>query len=40
LLSDILVQPFANVNSIKNVFVLSAVKSSQIDSIELNLLSQ
>ncbi|PIQ07944.1 MAG: rod shape-determining protein MreC [Ignavibacteriales bacterium CG18_big_fil_WC_8_21_14_2_50_31_20] len=40
LLSDIFVQPFANVNSAKNVFVLASVKSSQIDSLELNLLSQ
>jgi len=40
LLSDIFVKPFANVNSAKNVFVLASVKSSQIDSLELNLLSQ
>lgn len=40
LLSEIVVKPFVDVNSVKNVFVLSAVKSCQIDSLELNLLSK
>ncbi|MBU0475183.1 MAG: rod shape-determining protein MreC, partial [Bacteroidetes bacterium] len=40
LLSEIVVQPFVDVNSVKNVFVLSVVKSSQIDSLDLNLLSK
>ncbi len=40
LLSKVAIQPFVDVNSTKNVFVLAAIKSSQIDSLELNLLSR
>ena len=40
LLSDILIKPFVDVSSVKNVFILSAVRSNQIDSLELNLLSK
>ena len=40
LLSKVSIQPFVDVNSIKNVFVLATIKSSQIDSLELNLLSK
>ncbi len=40
LLSEVVIKPFVDVRSIKNVFVLATVKSSQIDSLELNLLSK
>ncbi len=39
LLSKVTIQPFADVCKIKNVFLLATVKSSQIDTLELNLLS-
>ena len=38
LLSRVTVQPFVEFDQIKNVFVLQLVQSSQIDSLELNLL--
>lgn len=38
LLSEVLVKPFVDVYSAKNVFVLFATKSTQIDSLELNLM--
>lgn len=40
LLSDITIKPFVDVTSSKNVFVLSAIRSSQIDTLELNMLSK
>ena len=40
LLSDITIKPYVDVYSVKNVFVLAIVKSTQIDSLELNLLSK
>jgi rod shape-determining protein MreC len=40
LLSNVTIQPFVDVYSVKNVFVLSKVRSTQIDSLELNLLSK
>jgi len=40
LLSDVTVQPFVDVTFAKNVFVLATVRSSQIDTLELNLLSK
>ncbi len=39
LLSDITIKPYVDVYSVKNVFVVPIVKSTQIDSLELNLLS-
>ena len=38
ILSNIIINPFADVLSAKNVFVLVEVKSKQIDELELNLL--
>ncbi len=40
LLSNVTIKPFVDVFSIKNVFVLNSVESTQIDSLELNLLSK
>ena len=40
LLSEVTVQPFVDVTFAKNVFVLAAVQSSEIDTLELNLLSK
>jgi rod shape-determining protein MreC len=40
LLSDVTIKPFVDVYSVKNVFVLAQIRSTQIDSLELNLLSQ
>ena len=40
LLSNIIIEPFVEVSKIKNVFILASVKSSQIDSLELNLLGE
>lgn len=38
LLSNIFVKPFADVNTIENIFVMQVEKNEQIDSLELNLL--
>ena len=38
ILSNIIINPFADVLSAKNVFVLVEVKSKQVDELELNLL--
>jgi len=38
ILSDVIIKPFVDVMTAKNVFVLQEVKSKQIDEIELNLL--
>ncbi len=40
LLSNVTIKPFADVYSLKNIFVLAIVESTQIDSLELNLLSR
>ncbi|MCF6269565.1 MAG: rod shape-determining protein MreC [Melioribacteraceae bacterium] len=40
LLSNVTIKPFVDVYSVKNVFVLESVESTQIDSLELNLLSK
>lgn len=40
LLSSIIIKPFVVVSNVKNVFVLASVKSSQIDSLELNLIGE
>ncbi len=40
LLSNVTIKPFVDVYSVKNVFVLARVESTQIDSLELNLLSK
>lgn len=40
LLSKVTIQPFVDVCKIKNVFLLATVRSSQIDTLELNLLSK
>ncbi len=40
LLSNIIIKPFVDVSTVKNVFVLATVKSSQIDSLELNLVGE
>ena len=40
LLSNVTIQPFVDVYSVKNIFVLSKIRSTQIDSLELNLLSK
>ncbi|MDA3862127.1 MAG: rod shape-determining protein MreC [Melioribacteraceae bacterium] len=40
LLSEITIQPFVDVTTAKNVFVLKTIRSSQIDTLELNMLSK
>ena len=40
LLSNVTIKPFVDVYSLKNIFVLAIVESTQIDSLELNLLSR
>jgi rod shape-determining protein MreC len=40
LLSNVTIKPFVDVPKVKNVFVLEEIKSTQIDSLELNLLRQ
>lgn len=40
LLSNVTIKPFVDVYSVKNAFVVAIVKSAQIDSLELNLLSR
>jgi len=40
LLSNVTIKPFVDVYSVKNVFVLARIESNQVDSLELNLLSQ
>ena len=40
LLSEVSIQPFVDVARVKNIFILAEVKSTQIDSLELNLLSE
>ncbi len=39
-LSNVIINPFVNVNDLKNVFVLKVVESHQIDQLELNLLKR
>lgn len=38
ILSNVIIRPFVDVLTVKNIFVLQEVKSKQIDSLELNLL--
>ncbi len=38
ILNNVLIEPFVDVNSIKNVFILTEVKSEQIHNLELNLI--
>lgn len=38
ILNNVIIQPFADVMTLKNVFVMKEVKSKQIDDLELNLL--
>ncbi|MEN8191657.1 MAG: rod shape-determining protein MreC [Bacteroidota bacterium] len=38
ILSNIIIKPFADVASVKNIFILKEITSKQIDSLELNLL--
>jgi len=40
ILSNVIINPFVNVNDLKNVFVLKVVESHQIDQLELNLLKR
>jgi rod shape-determining protein MreC len=40
LLSNVIIKPFVEIANVKNVFVLAEVKSSQIDSLELNLVGE
>ena len=40
LLSNVTIKPFVDVYSVKNIFVLAKIRSTQIDSLELNLLSK
>ncbi len=40
ILSNIIVEPFADISKIKNVLVMDVVPSKQIDSLEMNLLIQ
>jgi rod shape-determining protein MreC len=38
LLSDVIVSPFVDLNSVKNLFVIGIVQSKQVNELELNLL--
>jgi len=40
LLSNVIVEPYANLKALRNVFVMKLVQSKQVDSLELNLLKK